>query len=366
MKKQLLNPKKRMQYALSLCLILVSTFASWGQQTIGAYPVMDGGFEAQTVGTLPATITGTVFSTWTYGTSGSTAISNTSSGTTGPRTGSKYAVVTVNSTSAGRQLLSPMSATVPSGSHVVQYYTRNAVNMRDIPVGIGPTGTNYAGDGKNTTTTWAKVTQVVTPSSTTEATSYTAFRARLNTGFTTGGFDVDDVVIYAGSSADSSPPVSASGGAVNGLDVSWTASSNVDGGGYLVVRYSTMPQPDNDPNANGIYAVGNTITSGVVPLTGTVVYIGTGTSFTDAVVGSTSGSDYYKIYTVDKAFNYATEIVATAVVSATPVITSSTETLTGFNYTGVGPSTSQSFLVSGSNLTSNLVVSTASTYFEYF
>jgi hypothetical protein len=367
MKKRLINPKKLMQFALSLCLILVSTFASWGQQVIGSYPVMDGGFEAQTVGTLPATVTGTVFSTWTYGTAGTTAISDTGSGTTGPRTGSKYAVVTVSSTTAGRQLLSPMSATVPSGSHVVQYYTRNAVNMRDIPVGIGPTGTGYAGDGKNTTSTWAKVTQVVTPTSTTAATSYTAFRARLSTGFTTGGFDVDDVVIYAGSSADGEAPAAASGGTVNGLDVSWIASSNFDGGGYMVVRYSTMPQPDNDPNANGIYAVGNTITSGVVPLTGTVVYIGTGasgTSFTDAVTGSVSGSDYYKIYTVDKAFNYATEIVATAVVSSTPAITSSTETLTGFNYTGVGPSTSQSFLVSGSNLTNNLVVSTTSTAFE--
>ena len=38
--------------------------------------------------------------------------------------------------------------------------------------------------------------------------------------------------------------------------------------------------------------------------------------------------------------------------------------MTGFDYTGVGPSASQSFLVSGSNLTNNLVVSTASTDFE--
>ena len=132
----------------------------------------------------------------------------------------------------------------------------------------------------------------------------------------------------------------------------------------MVVRYSTLPQPDNDPNQNGIYAVGNTITNGTGSLVGTVVYLGTGTSFTDAVAGSTSGSDYYKVYAVDKAFNYATEITATAVVSSTPTITSSSELLTGFNYTGVGPSASQSFLVSGSNLTNNLVVSTASTDFE--
>jgi hypothetical protein len=95
-----------------------------------------------------------------------------------------------------------------------------------------------------------------------------------------------------------------------------------------------------------------------------VVYVGKDTSFTDAVAGSVSGSDYYKVYAVDKAFNYATEIVATAVVSTTPAITSSVETLSGFNYTGVGPSSSQSFVVSGANLTANLVVSTASTDFE--
>jgi serine protease inhibitor len=367
MKKRLLNRKRLMQLLLSLCLILVSANISWGQQVIGSYPVMDGGFEGQTVAPLPLTaIAPAVNTTWAYGTSGTAAISSTVSGTTGPRTGSKYAVVSVNATAIGRQLISPSATTtITSGSYVVQYYTRNATaSMNGIPVGIGTVGNSYAGDGKNTTTTWNKVAQVVTSSATDLTSSVVAFRTKLSASQTSGGFDVDDVVIYAGSSADILPPVAASVGAVSGLNVSWTASSDIDGGGYMVVRYSTIPQPDNDPNANGIYAEGNTITSGVVPLTGTVVYIGTGTSFTDAVVGSVSGSDYYKIYTVDKAFNYATEIVATAVVSSTPAITSSIETLTGFTYTGVGPSASQSFLVSGSNLTNNLVVSTTSTDFE--
>ena len=376
MKKRLLNQKRVAQWVYSLGLLLLCINASWGQQVIGSYPIMDGGFEGQAVGTLPATVSGTVFSTWTYGTSGTTAISNTGSGTTGPRTGSKYAVVTVNSTSAGRQLLSPMTETTLSGSYVVQYYTRNAVNT-NIPVGIGATGSGYLGDGKNTTNIWSKVTQVVTASSTSSATSYLGFRAKL-TAAGTGGFDVDDVVVYAATADDiaavtASPPraagdfaapLAASGGAVSGLNVSWTASSDVDGGGYMVVRYATNPNADNDPNANGIYAVGNTITNGTASLTGTVVYIGTGTSFTDAVAGSTSGSDYYKIYTVDKAFNYATEIIATAVVSNNPTITSSKETLTGFNYAGAGPSASQSFTVSGTNLTNALVVSTASSDFE--
>ena len=365
MKNKLLSQNIVPHLFYSLSLILICTNTSWGQQVIGSYPVMDGGFEGQTVGTLPITaVTPVVNTTWAYGTSGTAAISNSGSGISGPRTGSKYAVVSVNTTTVGRQLISPSAtATITSGSYVVQYYTRNATaSMNSIPVGIGTVGNNYAGDGKNTTTTWNKVAQVVASSATDLTSSVVAFRTKLSASQTIGGFDVDDVVIYAGSVVDGTAPLAASGGAVSGTTISWTASSDVDGGGYMVVRYSTIPQPDNDPNANGIYAVGNTIISGAVPLTGTVVYLGTGTSFTDA--GSGGSTDYYKIYTVDKAFNYATEITATAVVSSTPTITSSIETLTGFNYTGAGPSLSQSFLVSGSNLTNNLVVSTASTDFE--
>ena len=367
--KRLLNRKRLLQLAFSLCLILVSANSSLGQQVIGSYPVMDGGFEGQTVAALPLTaVAPAVNTTWAYGTSGTAAISNTGSGTTGPRTGSKYAVVSVNTTAIGRQLISPSATTtITSGSYVVQYYTRNATaSMNGIPVGIGTVGNSYAGNGKNTTTTWAKVTQVVTSSATDLSSSVVAFRTKLSASQTSGGFDVDDVVVYAGTAADGDAPLAASGGAVSGLDVSWTASSDVDGGGYMVVRYASNPNPDNDPNQNGIYAKNLSITNGTngVSNPGTVVYIGTGTSFTDDVAGSSSGTDYYKIYTVDKAFNYSAELIATAVVSSTPTITSSTETLTGFNYTGTGPSASQSFVVTGSNLTANLVVSTASTNFE--
>jgi hypothetical protein len=365
MKNKLLSQNAVMHFFYSLSLMLLCTNLSWGQQVIGSYPVMDGGFEGQTVAALTLTaVAPAVNTTWAYGTSGTAAISNTVTLTTGPRTGSKYAVISVNDTKIGRQLISPAATTtIAAGSYVVQYYTRNATaSMSAIPVGVGTVGNNYAGDGKNTGTTWNKVTQVVTSSATDLSSSVVAFRTKLSAAGT-GGFDVDDVVIYAGSLVDGDAPVAVIAGAVSGTNVSWTASSDVDGGGYMVVRYATNPNADNDPNANGIYAVGNTITNGTSSLVGTVVYTGIGTSFTDNVAGA-GATDYYKIYTVDKAFNYATEFKATAVVSTTPTITSSSETLTGFNYTGVGPSASQSFVVSGSILTNNLVVSTTSTDFE--
>ena len=99
-----------------------------------------------------------------------------------------------------------------------------------------------------------------------------------------GSFDIDDVVIYAGAAdvtaANSPGTVTVNNPTISSLDVSWVAASGgVDGGGYVVVRYDTNPNVDNDPNQNGIYAIGNTTTNGTGALVGTVAYIGTGTSF---------------------------------------------------------------------------------------
>ena len=370
MKNKLLFRKAVTQLFLSLCLMLFCANTSWGQaQTIGSFPYVDGGFEGQAVGALADFNIAATSTAWTK-----TAASGASSiGSTGARTGSRYATGNITNTSVTRVLNSPTVASgfpVAASSYVIQYYIKNA-DMASIPVGIGNTGSGYVSPSVTTSgATWLKYTQVVTsnaaavPATPVYNTYVGIGRVKVTAPVTTQSFLVDDVVVYAGTAADGDAPLAASGGAVSGLNVSWTASSDVDGGGYMVVRYATNPNANNDPNANGIYAVGNTITNGDGSLVGTVVYIGTATSFTDAVSGSVSGSDYYKIYTVDKAFNYATEIKATAVVSSTPTITSSIETLTGFNYTGVGPSASQSFVVSGSNLTNNLVVSTTSTDFE--
>jgi len=369
MKNKLLSQNAVTHFFYSLSLMLLCTNLSWGQvQTIGSFPYMDGGFEGQTAGIVPKytfDATGaagpTSSSVWNAQTGAGDSTINSDPAVA--RTGSKYATGVDIATSFTRVLQSPTAASGwPTGSCVVQYWIKNS-SLSLVPAAVGPTGTGYTTGAQTITTassTWTKYTQIATSNATSEITSYVGI-GRIKV---VGSFLVDDVVVYAGTAADIIAPLAASGGAVSGLDVSWTASSDVDGGGYMVVRYASNPNPDNDPNANGIYAVGNTITNGTGSLVGTVVYTGTGTSFTDNFAGSVSGSDYYKVYAVDKAFNYATEIKATSVVSTTPTITSSIETLTGFNYTGVGPSASQSFVVSGSILTNNLVVSTASTDFE--
>ena len=91
------------------------------------------------------------------------------------------------------------------------------------------------------------------------------------------------------------------------LDVSWSSASGfVTGDGYMVVRYTSNPNANNDPSQQTVYAVGNTITNGTGSLTGTVVYVGTGTTLTDT--GLTAGTSYYyKVYTFDTCRNYSVE-----------------------------------------------------------
>lgn len=71
---------------------------------------------------------------------------------------------------------------------------------------------------------------------------------------TTDIINVDDFVIYAGP-LDETAPNAPSAPTVSGLYVSWTApGTGVDGGGYVVVRYATLPANDNDRQHLGLKA----------------------------------------------------------------------------------------------------------------
>ncbi len=91
------------------------------------------------------------------------------------------------------------------------------------------------------------------------------------------------------------------------LGLSWIASAdatNPDFSGYLVVRYTSNPSADNDPVQNTTYTVGSTFNSGVNSLTGTVVYVGTGTTVSDTGL-TTNNLYYYKVYAFDSNRNYS-------------------------------------------------------------
>jgi len=170
---------------------------------------------------------------------------------------------------------------------------------------------------------------------------------------------IDDVAMYTGSvdtTAPNSPTLPSATVGNAQLTLSWTAASgDVDGGGYMVVRGTS--DPTAAPNVNGIYATGNNVFTGQ-----RVVYVGTSTTFTDSSL-SNGTTYYYRIYTFDKAYNYSSAATISGV-PAVPVATiSGAATATAFTTTYGTASTVQSFSVSGSNLTANLVA-TAPTGFE--
>ena len=293
----------------------------WGQQVIGSFPYMDGGFEGQVTGGLGNALSATAWSRQSQTGASSTII------TTTPRTGLKYSTIT-NVATTSRGLQSPQTAIPANGpqastSYTIQYFIKNPI-ITGYTESINTNGTTSTAYGAPVTVaanaSWTKRTVTQTSATTAVSTAGILVTARSNSAVT---FDIDDVVLYAGA-VDNTAPNSPGTVTVNNptsstLDVSWlVAPSGVDGGGYVVVRYAALPGATDDPLQNGIYAVGNTVPGAV---NGTVVYIGTGLSFTDAgLTGSTTY--YYKVYTVDKAFNYSAESEGngTTTVNTTPDI----------------------------------------------
>ena len=278
---------------------------------IGEFSTMDGGFENQTVAPLAINTVSTT--AWTATNVGTTkAIFDTAGGA---RSGSKFATFTSNGTggtTGTSRLTSPTTnALLASTQYTVQFYAKAATDPTNKLAGAlytNATTFNITGTASPVpvfvnANSWMKVTTTLTATATTP----TFAAARYGASSYVGDLNIDDFVVYAGP-LDETAPEAPSMPTVNGLNVGWTApGTGVDGGGYVVVRYATPPNADNDPKQNGIYKIGNTLTDGTDSLMGTVVYVGTATTFTDGVAGAVSGSDFYKVYTVDKAFNYSSE-----------------------------------------------------------
>ena len=325
-------------FALAIALLaLLPTNFILAQQVIGSFPYMNGGFEGQAAGALGTTVSPTLWSRQSQ-TGSSTTISTSS-----PRTGLSYATVTANAATS-RNLQSPQlmpfsagSTLIASTSYTVQYWIKNAATVAAFQV--GPT-TNGTGNPTYSTAAtmainagWTKYTNTLSTQSTTVASSGIAVIGRA----TIGTFDIDDVVIYAGA-ADASAPNAPTSPAISAVGatqqtISWTAASGgTDGGGYMIVRGTS--DPTTTPNANGIYAVGNTVATDQK-----VVYLGTNNTFIDVELNP-STTYYYRIYTVDKAFNYSTAATVngattTASYSSEPTVQASAVNFTSVSSTGM-------------------------------
>ncbi len=295
---------------------------------------LDGGFENQP-NSLPGGSGGVLVispTNWTANTNSATAIIRTTSDT-GGRTGPRCAQFGTTSTGA-KTFFSPQlpGAFAPNTTYQVQFFykptvTTGTVASSSINLYVDNELANPAGTVQSvaagisagaSTATWTKIAVQITTNGTVAGSNGLAAIAFTTSG-TTPNFttNFDDFAVYQGSAPDNTTPnapgaITATVASNSVANVSWaTANGGFDGGGYLVVRYatSTAPSASDDPIQNGIYNVNNTIGAGVVR------YIGTATSFTDS--GLTAGTDYYyKVYTLDKAFNYSNESTTTSPINS--------------------------------------------------
>ncbi len=303
-----------------LVFTLIFCFIGYAQTGIGVYSVHDGGFENHTTTLAGGNVNAANLSTtlWTANTTSNVVRVLNS---TGGRSGPKY--VSLGSTSGTlKNFYSPQIAgafasnttyqiqfwyksasTTALDASTVDLFVDNTSATQAPPIGIKQ---SVAAGLSTSISNWTKVAVSIT----TNATTVGNFGvAGFTIDATSAGYsaDIDDFVVYQADAPDTTAPnspgvITASGASNGGANVSWNAASGgVDGGGYVVVRYAiTVPSASDDPNQNGIYKFNNPVGTGVVR------YIGTNTSFTDTSLSP--GVDYYyKVYSVDKAFNYSDE-----------------------------------------------------------
>jgi len=338
----------------AVILITILSFASsnvlgQSKQVIGSFPTMDGGFEGQTTGALTQASIAAGVQTTTFTCEGN---NGTGIQTAVARTGSKSVNLYYSGTSTKRMLQSPTAGagSVTATAYTVQYYYRTPSTtgtgaMMQVGVNIsGTSGTTpkyYPSSAPFSTLAatsggWTKATFPVSPTGTSSSSTYGIGIIRASAASNAMGvaIDVDDFVMYAGALDETAPDAPTSPTAptssASQIVVSWTApSTGVDGGGYMVVR-SDVSDPTAVPNVNGIYAVGNTVSDGT-GTSGTVVYLGTDPTYTDLSLPA-STTYYYRIYTVDKAFNYS---AAAAVSGQTDVATGISQTqIAGVTFDG--------------------------------
>ena len=288
---------------------------------------MDGGLEGQTAGNMKSqgsSAKGTASETWSISTTGGTTDEKILETPVDARTGLFSCQAQLNNDKDNARLQAPSTvapnAIAVSTKYTIQFFYKSPTALDDANLKPG-IYLNNTSSGKTTSktdigtfsaNTWIKAHGTVTTGGDYNLSNWAVVRLGGEKGVDKPLVSFDDFVVYAGDYDDTAPTGATAGtfSEDNGVvTLGWTApAGGVDGGGYVVVKYATEPNEDNDPNQNGIYKVGNTITNGTESLTGTVAYIGTDVSFTEDYVAGT----YYKVYAVDKAFNYSDELTVSS------------------------------------------------------
>lgn len=365
-----------MTFLLGCFIGLFGVEQTFAQQTIGAHPTIDAGFENQSASltgtSLPSqssTAPNTSTTAWAYSISGNGQVKAVFS--TGGYGGPKYLSVgklnpTSNTSTTAVSNVISSGTFLPSTKYIYQFHYKVNAGAIDTASYVFISADNTSGtrassflNSLTTNTTWTKYTRVITTGANQTTLGTVGIVVKMvgtATGSNSGVLDVDNMVVYPADDQNNPTPdvaapdaptsVSATSGP-SVVNVSWSApSSGVDGGGYLVVRYTSDPSAEPDPLQNAVYKVTATNTIG----NGTVVYVGTATSFSDGT--GTPGTNYwYRVYTADKAFNYSTPIATTS--SASPQLK------LNYYYDGTGSTDDLNNWWSNSNLTGTHPVSFA-------
>jgi hypothetical protein len=215
MKKLVFNKKRFTNLVYSVLLLLLGFNVSWGQQTIGSFPTMDGGFEAQTtIATASSIPTNTVSTGW------ATACTRGVLNTTGGRSGAKYATLTLTNATSGsgghKRTTSPTTAlgAITKTSYQVQYYYRTSGasvltgSIRGGASDDGTAGAAYATAVIASQSTWTKYTGTVAVTQATITYGIGIISIYPNAASNTLIYDVDDFVVYPGTTLDITAPSS--------------------------------------------------------------------------------------------------------------------------------------------------------------
>lgn len=361
----LLSIKKNALVIFFFIAISLSRTNVFAQQVLGSNGTIDAGFESQAAGNLSSTQSTTA---WSYVSSGNgqSRVITTTGGYGGPvfATIGKTTAATGTTTSStynSNQVGTPTF--LADKKYIIQFHYKASTGNALTPDPASYVFISSDGSSANRITTpitlgtptiWTKFTSVVTTNSSVQATTGTA---GINIKTTVVGsatlVDLDNFVVYPADdqttpvpdvTAPQAPTAFTATGNPAVVNLAWNApSGGTDNGGYVVVRFTSDPGPSlqPDPIQNAVYKAN---AANVIGTTGQIIYVGdsTVTSFNDGAV--TVGTNYwYRIYTVDKAFNYS--VAATTVGPVTPL------NRLNYYYNGVGAADNVNSWFSNSNFT---------------
>ena len=294
---------------------------------------IDAGFENQTTGNLASANPNTSATNWSFVTSGNGQVKSISgtSGYGGPKFLSvgKNAPTTNTSTTVNSNILST-NTFLQNTKYIAQFHYKRNLSTPDTAsfVFISMDGTSGARDQSSislgTPTTWTNFSRVITTNSTVTPTANGVAGINIKiigsaNGSNSAVVDVDNFVVYPADNqtnpaADTAAPQSPTSFTLNGSNTSvslnWSAPSlGTDGGGYMVLRYTSNTNLEPNPLQNAVYATGGQIGNGLV------VYQGSANSFTDANL-TACNAYWYRVYSRDKAYNYSSAISGSCIASS--------------------------------------------------